>query len=653
MLFQHRLDPDGGYDLEQLVMQLHEDLDVDAFVAAWQHVVARHPALRTQIGRDADENPVQQVRAQWTMPVEIGDWRAVASDEDAVAERTRTFLRADRRRGFDLDDAPPLRLFVTTLGDGEAFACWSFHHIILDGRSFGIVLADVFAAYESIRAGRDPSTTLPAAPRPFGDFVDWITAQDAAAHLPFWKGLLADKDAPTPLPPLRAASAPEAFSSPGYGELSLVVAPKTTKKLRALATTSKSTLGTVVQAAWALTLNRLTGDDDVVFGTTRACRRSAFADDTGAAPGADDMVGLFINTLPVRAQIVDDEPLTALLSSLREQSVAVRAHEHTPLVDVLGQSGVPRGTPLFQTLLMFENQELNATLRAQDPAFAHRHFHYEEQPTFPLNVTVFDHGKKQNDGVDVDHLEVRVLFDRGRFADVGIEKLLGWFEAVLSSMTKAKTTADVQLLPSDERTAILFDDANDTAKDVDSTLLLHELFEARVDAVRASKSRPAALISADGDDGGDRSLDVIELEERANQLAWHLREQGAVRGSYVGILLERGLDLVVALMAVSTRARVTSRSAIPVSERDNDVDTSAKMWFLSAKIMAVVTIPTTTRIVIKSTPSVVEMGRRRCRASRRAAQSPPNITALAGTWPTSRTGKSPSVSMVSPPPLRE
>ncbi|HEY1098254.1 MAG TPA: amino acid adenylation domain-containing protein [Myxococcota bacterium] len=555
MLFQHRLDPEGGYDLEQLVMQLHEALDVEAFVAAFRHVVGRHPALRTTIGSDADDHAVQRVQADAALPVVVDDWLGAgdALSEDDVADRLRTFLRADRRRGFDLEQAPPLRLFVARVADDHVVAVWSFHHIILDGRSFAIVLRDVFLAYDAIRAGADPTTTLPPAPRPFADFVRWVNAQPTAPHLPFWKELLAGKDAPTPLPPLRPVvlNAATTSSAPaGYGELSLTVATKTTKALRKLASTSKSTLGTVVSGAWALTLNRLTGDDDVVFGTTRACRRSALDNE-----GADDMVGLFINTLPVRAKIVDDEPLTAFLSSLRAQNVAVREHEHTPLVDVLGQSGVPRGTPLFHTLLMFENQELNQTLRSSSPAFAARHFHYEEQPTFPLNVTVFDHGVV--DGVDT--LEVRVLFDSGRWADVGIEKLLTWFETVLASMTTAKTTGDVRLLPDDERIAVLFDDANDTAKPFNDQLLLHELFEARVDDARATHTRPLAIISADAVDdprdehgvGGDRSLDVIALEERANQLAWHLREQGAVRGSYVGILLERGLDLVVALLAVS------------------------------------------------------------------------------------------------------
>jgi amino acid adenylation domain-containing protein len=539
MLFQARLDPGGGFDVEQLTMDLQEDLDVDAFTRAFQVVVDRHPMLRTRF-IDDDGTPYQEALADFALPVSVEDWRGADRDldDDARATRVKAFLRADRRRGFDLFDAPPLRLTVARVGAARTFACWTFHHILLDGRSFSIVLREVFAAYDALRRGVAPSTTLPPPPRPFSDFVAWTGRQRFSQSLPFWKALLAGKDAPTPLPPLRRADT--SGEAPGYGELVRVVAPSTTQAAKTLAATTGTTLGTVVQAAWALCLNRLTGDDDVVFGTTRACRRSAL---DGA--GADDMVGLFINTLPVRAKVADDQSVGDFLAALRRQSIEVRAHEHTPLVDVLGQGQVPRGTPLFSTLLMFENQELNATLRRADDAFARRHFHYEEQPTFPLNVTVFDHGDGEGDGV----LEIRVLFDRSRFADVGIERLMRWLEAVLLSMTTATTTGEVRLLPDDERQAVLFGAHNQTARPFSDTALIHELFEARADDP-AFKTR-LAVVCAEGDGGADQSLSFAGLEARANQLAHRLRREGAVRGSYVGILLERRLDLVVALLAVA------------------------------------------------------------------------------------------------------
>jgi amino acid adenylation domain-containing protein len=578
MLYQSRLNPNGGFDLEQLTLELDEDLDVDAFVQAWQHVVARHPMLRTRFAFEGRDEPQQETLSSWQMPVVVEDWRS----KDVALERA-AFLWRDRNAGFVLDEAPPLRLLLARTDAKQWFGCWSFHHILLDGRSFIVVLRDVFAAYGALLKGQSPTLVLPPPPRPFADFVSWTRKQRFSTSLPFWKRLLQGKDAPTSLPPLRpgtphidpAVTESGERKAPGpprkkYGETTLALPAATTTALRGLATSTKTTLGTVVQGAWALCLNRLTGDDDVVFGTTRACRRVALDDDGDAASAAvsvstastatastatastADMVGLFINTLPVRARVVDDETVAVFLQGLRQQSLDVRDHEHTPLVDVLGQADVPRGTALFHTLLMFENQELNASLRAEDPAFARRHFHYEEQPTFPLNVTIFDSGQGSA-GHPHPGIEVRVLYDRARFDDGAIDKLLTWIAQTLLSLATCKTTGEVRLLAEADRQTILFGAKNATTRPFPDDKLIHELFEARV-----AQQPEAVAVVADHDDVGaagvellPRALTFQQLEDRANQLAWRLRREGAKPGTYVGILLERGVDLVVALLAAA------------------------------------------------------------------------------------------------------
>lgn len=532
MLFQARLDPHAGFDLEQLTLSLDEDLDVDAFVSAWQAVVLRHPMLRTKFVFEGRDEPAQQTLSSWTLPVVVEDWSK--KSPAAVDADRRAFLRKDRAAGFHLDDAPPLRLFLARTGPASFWGCWSFHHILLDGRSFTVVLKDVFAAYAALKSGQAPALVLPPPPRPFSEFVDWSRRQRFSNSLPFWKKLLAGKDAPTSLPPLTPGT-PSTSGAPSYGETTAKLPAETATALVALAKSTKTTMGTLFQAAWALTLNRLTGDDDVVFGTTRAGRR-ADVDDDGVLDNLSDMVGLFINTLPVRAKIVDDESLATFLQGLRAQSLEVREHEHTPLVDVLGQADVPRGTSLFHTLLMFENQELNASLRADDKRFEKRFFHYEEQPTFPLNITVFDIGPQ--------NVEIRVLFDKARFADGAIDRLIGWFSQVLLSMTQAKTTGDVRVLDDDDRHTILFGRQNETQRPFPDQLLIHELFEAQV------AQRKDAIAVVCNEEKGERSLTFGQLEEKANQLAWRLKAAGAGPGTWVGILLERSVDLVVALFAV-------------------------------------------------------------------------------------------------------
>lgn len=565
MLFAHQLDPKGGFDHEQLTMLLDEDIDVDAFAAAWQHVVQRHPMLRTQIVAASDGTATQETLAQFTLPLVRADW----SDVFDAAARIREFLVDDRADAFDFAAGPPLRLFVARLDPDRFWACWSFHHILLDGRSFGVVLKDVFAAYDALKRGEAPALVLPAPPPPFFDFVSWLNTKRFSASAPFFQQLLRGKDAPTPLPPLPPPS-PSTTMTPTkasrYAETSTTLPQALLTALLARAAETETTVGTLVQAAWALVLQRMTGDDDVIFGATRAGRNTT--DDAGrAAPGLeraalDGMVGLFINTLPVRAKLDDQEPVATFLRGLRAQSQALRAHEHTPLVDVLGQSDVPRGTPLFHTLLMFENQELNASLRAHDPRFAKRHFHYEEQPTFPLNVTVF---QREHD------VEVRILFDRTRFAERGISALHRHLAQVLQELCVRQTLGEVQLLDDDTRARVLFGRKNATTRAADTTSLIHELFEREVDRrVAAGSADDDAVVCGDVD--APQRLSFRALEARANQLAQVLIARGARPGTFVGILLERGLDLVVALLA----AAKTGAAYVPL-DPDYPVDRLAFM----------------------------------------------------------------------------
>ena len=553
-----------GFDVEQLTMELNEELDLDAFRRAWEAVFCRHPILRARFHFEGLDEPEQEFVDEVQLPFVVRDWRG----ERDVETAQRAFLRADRRAGFHFDSwAPPraesstrlkpapeghaesdpgplLRVTVFRLANDRFWAVWTFHHILLDGRSFILVLQDVFAAYEAFRRNEPLDAALSPPPRPFSDFVDWLDAQRAGGHftrsLPFFRHLLFGKSAPTPLPPLLPSHDDDA----GYGERSRVLSAGLTTQLRGLAASTQTTLATVVQAAWALYLARTTGDDDIVFGSTRACRHSAVSGE------ATSMVGLFINTLPVRIRIDESIDVAALLRAIRRQSLELREHEHTPLVDILGQADVPRGTPLFETLVMFESKELNRSLREgarrEDDRlhFKQRHFRYEEQPTFPLSLTAFD----GMDGVggETGCLELRVLFDGTRFAPDGIERLLDHLEGTLRALARdsAQPLRDVDVLAPMERDRILFS-FNDTTRSFPHQTLIHELFEARVDQHRSSGTDACAVV----DDRG--RISYLELEDRANQLAFRLRELGAGPDRYVGILLERSIDIVVALLAVA------------------------------------------------------------------------------------------------------
>src|SRR5205085_6042003 len=182
--------------------------------------------------------------------------------------------------------------------------------------------------------------------RPYGDYIAWLQSHEVGRSESYWRTLLGGFTAPTAFPP----AAPKAHD-PQWHAVEGTLSAEETASLTRAAREQDVTLATLLHGAWALLLSRYTGQDDVVFGATRACRRSTI-------DGADDMLGLFINTLPIRARVTNDTTVGDWLASLRQQQVAVRDHEHTPLATVQSWSDVPRGTPLFETLVVFENAPL-------------------------------------------------------------------------------------------------------------------------------------------------------------------------------------------------------------------------------------------------------------------------------------------------------
>jgi hypothetical protein len=330
MLFESLLTGGGaGCDVEQLHVVLDEALDPRAMASAFTLVCRRHEALTAAFEWEGCARPQQRFHPDVVVPVELEDWRGLSADERAA--RRAAFLERDRARGFDLRRPPLMRATLLPFDDGTEVV-WTFHHIVIDGRSIPSVLAEVLVAYDDFRLGRAPLSTTPR--RSYREYLAWLPTLDAQKNHDFFRAMLAGKTAATPLPLAEPAGRPLAQS--GYGDRTRTLDDATLAAARDLAKRTETSLATVIYAAWALVLGRTTGDQDVLFGATRACRRSV-------PGGADDIVGLFINSPPVRAAVTDDRTVGELLASLRGQMLLLREHEHTPIVDITAASALPRG----------------------------------------------------------------------------------------------------------------------------------------------------------------------------------------------------------------------------------------------------------------------------------------------------------------------
>ena len=400
MLF-HAVSGHGeGVDIEQIAMALGEPLDVAAFERAWRCIVQRHAILRTRFRWNDVAEPVQEVLARVELPLTVVDWRDLTPEN--AERRFAQHRAADRRQDFDLSIAPAMRLFVARLADQDWRVLWTFHHALLDGRSFAILLRELFTAYAAAREGTEP---VLAPPRPFREYIDWRRTLDFSAARAFWQDTLRGFHAPTPVSIDGSGVGDDAAPDEApYGAHQRVLSADLGARLRDAARRLDVTPNTLLQAAWTVVLHRYSGEGDVVFGATRGGRE-------GLA-GAVAMVGLFINTLPMRVRVDADTAVVPWLKALRAQQIALRPYDQVPLATVQGWSAVTRGKPLFESVVVYDHRSLDG--RLSEEGWKARRFEYTGQTNFPLALIAYGD----------DEMLLRLEYSRRRFSDDAASRML-------------------------------------------------------------------------------------------------------------------------------------------------------------------------------------------------------------------------------------
>ena len=517
MVYQSLRARSAGVYLQQLTIRLHEALDVAKFRGAWQRLIARHEALRTTFHLDGDVGLVQRVQAHASPTWMVESWEGLPAQEQEA--RWRALLVEDRRRGFELAETPPLRFLTIRLAPAEYLFLWTYHHALLDGRSQRLLLEELFASYD---AASGAASVAPVAP--FRGLLDWLERRDAEDSRPFWRDFLQGFSTPTPLPVSTRMSPADANDGGDRAIHEALLSEQETSALMAFAATHDLTLGTLLQAAWAALLGRYGGGDDVVFGATRACRHTP-------VPGIASMIGLLINTVPMRVRLDPDRPVLEWLREVRAAWVAMRPHEHSALNLIQGWSRIERGSPLFESMLIIEDRSHDDVAITPLGSRADREVKLLERGNEILVGLAYG-GKR---------LHLKVSGDRARIDDALLGRMLRHWRTLLLALPEdsARRVADLPILDPCERADLL----RAAAGSVDgqaATVCLHQLFEAQ--AARAP-DRVALHVEA-------VSISYGELDARANQLARHLQLLGVGPEVRVAICLGRGAALLVAVLAV-------------------------------------------------------------------------------------------------------
>ncbi|MBL3668917.1 amino acid adenylation domain-containing protein [Streptomyces sp. M2CJ-2] len=515
LLFHAQYDEQGPdvYTM-QFVFEIEGALDAGALRAAAAAVLRRHANLRACFRYRKNGDPVQLVLSEVELPWTDVDLSGLPGEAEREAELARVTAE-DRERRFDLAQPPLMRFTLVTMGPGRYRFFFTNHHILLDGWSKTLLVGELFGLYGLHRSGGDES----ALPRvtPYRDYLGWLTRQDRAAAETAWREVLGGVEEPTLLAapdPLREPVAPE--------RVRMALSEESTAALVRWARDRGITVNTVVQAAWAMVLGCFTGRGDVVFGATVSGRPPEI-------PGIESMVGLFINTLPVRVRLDAAETVDALVDRLQDQQAGLMDHQYLGLTDLQRFTSV--GGELFDTLLVFENYPVDAEgLQKSAGGLGIVDGRTEEGTHYPLSLLTHVGAAL---GLEISYRPD--LFDRHRIDDLGTA-LLRLLERVPGHGQRPVGRLSL-LAPRDEQRVL--EEWNDTARTV-RQVPLPELFAAQV----ARTPEAAAVVHR------DTSLGYAELNTRANRLAHALIGRGVGPEQIVALALPRSPEMIVALWAV-------------------------------------------------------------------------------------------------------
>ncbi|MGC0153206.1 amino acid adenylation domain-containing protein [Chromobacterium vaccinii] len=509
VLFHTLFAPGSPVYFEQLICRLDGDVDPAAMADALDRLAQRHPILRTAFVTKGQTEPRQVVFNASKVPLAVHDWR-----DAGEAERARlleALLDEDRRRGFQLNRPPLMRLTLLRYGAEEWRLIWSHHHILLDGWSLPILMRDYFALLSG--------AALPPPPAPFSDYVGWLGRQDAAAAETYWRAAVGDLEAPTPLG-LDRPALPGALAGDDVGRIEARLDYGADGDLAAAAERCRVSLGSLLLGAWAILLGRYGRQDDVAFGVTLSGRAIDL-------PGADGMVGLLINSLPLRLPLPADAALPQWLAEVQRRQLELQSLSHCDLAEIQRCSAVPRGQPLFETLVAIDNFPIGETLPSDGLGFSISEVRQDERTHYPLTLTLVP-----GDG----GLALKLGYDRARVDEASATALADAYLELLRQIAARPNAAlrELGLVRPDAAAppSVAWRDAPDT---------LASAFLAAADRF------PERVAVSDG----PLSLSYRQLLARAAAIAARLRQAGVEPGVRVGICLPRSAGQIAAMLGVT------------------------------------------------------------------------------------------------------
>lgn len=522
MMYHSLISPDSGVFVIQLKARLEGDLDPTAFCMAWQDALNSFEVLRASFDNFGEE-PCQVIHRKLTLPIEHLDWRdQMPKTQSGKLEK---LLHEDLTKGFNFEKAPLMRIYLIRTAERTHEFVWSHHHVLLDGWSVPIVLSEVFTLYETHVKGEQSAL---GTSRPFRDYVRWLQTQDRQESKLFWRSYLKGFHEPTPLMSNHQAESDEHVQlKPCI--INRELSEQETAGLKTLAKTFQLTQSILFQGAWALLLNRYSGERDILFGTIVSGR-------PGELEGVENMVGPFINNLPTRVDVNLTADLSAWLKILHKEQAQRDKFGYVPLAEIQGLSEMAGNKPLFNSILVFENYPVTQLFEKRTSSGSLRATNVSNMglTNYPLTINIMPGHRA----------EIEFISD-GSISERALNRLLDHYCRLLNTMV-AKSDGkilDIELLTESERRHLL--EAWNPQKKPSSDKCFIRLFEEQVAA-----TPNAIAVLFEKTNAAEIRLSYSELNARANRLAHFLVDRGVGPEVTVALLDERGIDLLTAFLAV-------------------------------------------------------------------------------------------------------
>ncbi|MVP01211.1 non-ribosomal peptide synthetase [Paenibacillus lutrae] len=514
MLFHHVSSQDKGYYVQQLSVTIAGDLCSRTFQKAWDTVIHNNEMLRTVYRWVKLERPVQIVLKSHEIMVVEHDF------SHCTPEESKKLAQAIKDKGRQLLpdlEREPFRITLCKLGSSTCDMILTWHHILFDGWSNGILLKEFLDAYRALASGNDP--IVPEKSK-FKQFIKWQSTQDKAPQELFWKEYLHGLEERTSLPESqenRNLSDPSAA-----GKFISVLTESETEDISRFVSRHELTLASLIYTTWGVLLSKYNQSDDVMFGTTVSGR-------VPHIQAIENMVGMFINTIPLRFQSEPDGRVQDVLRNVNGQLQKREEFENTPLQDIGSYSGLGNHEPLFNSIVVLENYPLDSSIQG-DEALKLMHYQMHETTHYGLTLGVQTSGP----------LELDFSYDPALFSSCTVERMAGHFKRILKQMISQSDMRlrDIVVLTPEEQNQILTE-FNSSPASAPSELM-HRLFERQ-----AELTPDQTAVTFNG-----ASCTYREINERSNRLARYLRHQGVQPDQLVAIVMERSDAFIVAVLAV-------------------------------------------------------------------------------------------------------